>query len=230
MKKVIVIAFAMFASLLNAQEKLQIPQISVSGEGKISIKPDQVVINFGVENTEKGAEEVKKLNDETVDKVLKFIKNFGIPSSDFKTTNVSLNRNYDYEKKKNNYHASQSITIILKDITKYDSLIMGLVDNGINTISDVEFKSSKLEDCKSESRKLAIKEAKHKAEDYVSVLNQKIGKVISISDTTQGYFPQPIYKMAMADAGLTGNSNPKETLAVGEIEVTSNVTVSFILE
>ncbi len=59
MKKVIVIAFAMFASLLNAQEKLQIPQISVSGEGKISIKPDQVVINFGVENTEKGAEEVK---------------------------------------------------------------------------------------------------------------------------------------------------------------------------
>jgi len=30
MKKAIVIAFAMFGILLNAQEKLQIPQISVS--------------------------------------------------------------------------------------------------------------------------------------------------------------------------------------------------------
>ena len=230
MKKAILIALAMLASLAQAQEQKQIPQISVSGEGKISVKPDQVVVNFGVENLGKDATEVKKLNDETVDKVLKFIKDFGISTSDFKTTNVSLNRNYDYDKKKYNYRASQSITIVLKDISKYDSLMMGLVDNGINNISDVEFKSSKLEEYKSEARKLAMKEAKHKAEDYVSVLNQKIGKAILINDNTQAYFPQPMYKMAMADAGLPGNMTPKETLAVGEIEVTANVSVSFILE
>jgi uncharacterized protein YggE len=230
MKKAIVIAFAMFGILLNAQEKLQIPQISVSGEGKINIKPDQVVLNFGIENTEKSAEEVKKQNDETVDKVIKFIRNFGIPASDFKTTNVGLNRNYDYEKKKNTYSASQSITIILKDISKYDSLMMGLVDNGINTISNVEFKSSKLEDYKSEARKLAIKEAKHKAEDYVSLLNQKIGKAILINDNTQAYFPQPMYRMAMAESSVSGNVAHKETLAVGEFEVVATVSVSFILE
>ncbi|MFZ4106489.1 SIMPL domain-containing protein [Flavobacterium sp.] len=229
MKKAIVIAFAMFGMILNAQEKLQIPQISVSGEGKINVKPDQVVINFGVENLGKDAAEVKKLNDDTVDKVMKFIKNFGIPASDFKTSNVGLNRNYDYEKKKNTYSASQSITIILKDISKYDSLMMGLIDNGINTISNVEFKSSKLEEYKSEARKLAIKEAKHKAEDYVSVLNQKIGKAILINDNTQAYFPQPIY-MAQADKEISGNTAPKETVAVGEIEVVATVSVSFILK
>eukprot|EP01038_Epipyxis_sp_PR26KG_P019414 gene19414-27499_t len=214
----------MLASLAQAQEQKQIPQISVSGEGKISVKPDQVIVYFGVENLGKDATEVKKLNDETVDKVLKFIKDFGISTSDFKTTNVSLNRNYDYDKKKYNYRASQSITIVLKDISKYDSLMMGLVDNGINNISDVEFKSSKLEEYKSEARKLAMKEAKHKAEDYVSVLNQKVGKAILINDNSQAYFPQPMYKMAMADAGLPGNMTPKETLAVGEIEVTANVS------
>ena len=230
MKKAIVIAFVLFAVLVQAQEQKQLPQISVSGEGKISVKPDQVVINFGVDNLGKDAIEVKKLNDETIDKVLKYIKDFGISTSDFKTTNVSLNRDYDSEKKKYNYRASQSVTIILKDISKYDSLMMGLVDNGINNISNVEFKSSKLEEYKSEARKLALKEAKHKAEDYVSVLNQKVGKAITISDNTQAYFPQPMYKMAMADAGLPGNVTPKETLAVGEIEVSANVSVSFILE
>ena len=230
MKKVIVIAFAVFSSLVQAQEKTQIPQISVSGEGKISVKPDQVVINFGIENIGKDATEVKKLNDETVDKTLKFIKEFGILSSDYKTTDVSLNRNYDYEKKKYNYRASQSVTITLKNLSKYDSLMMGLVDNGINSISNVEFKTSKLEEYKSEARKLAMKEAQHKAEDYVSVLNQKIGKAITINDNTQAFFPQPMYKMAMADAGLSGNSIPKETIAVGEIEVVATVSVSFILE
>jgi uncharacterized protein YggE len=230
MKKVVVIAFAMFTIALQAQEKAQIPQISVSGEGKISVKPDQVSINFGVENTGKDAVEVKRLNDETVDKVLKFIKDFGIPSSDFKTTDVSLNRNYDYEKKKYNYRASQSITIILKELSKYDGLTMGLVDNGINNINNIEFKSSKLEEYKSDARKLAMKDAKHKAEDYVIVLNQKIGKAITISDTTQAYFPQPMFKMAMADSGLPGNTPQKETLAAGEIEVVANVSVSFILD
>ncbi len=230
MKKVIVIAFAVFSSLVQAQEKTQIPLISVSGEGKISVKPDQVVINFGIENIGKDAKEVKKLNDETVDKTLKFIKEFGILSNDYKTTDVSLNRNYDYEKKKYNYRASQSVTIILKNLSRYDSLIMGLVDNGINSVSNVEFKTSKLEEYKSEARKLAMKEAQHKAEDYVSVLNQKIGKAITINDNTQTYFPQPMYRMAMADKEISGNSIPKETIAVGEIEVVATVSVSFILE
>jgi uncharacterized protein YggE len=228
MKKTVLFLFVFMVSLSQAQEQKQIPQITVSGEGKVSVKPDHVVINFGVENSGKDATEVKKLNDETVDKVMKFIKKFGIPSSDFQTTNVSLNRNYDYEKKKFSFNASQSITITLKDISKYDSLMMGLVDNGINNIENVEFKSSKIEDYKSQARKLAMSDAKHKAEDYVSVLNQKIGKAILISDNSQALFNEPrYYKLAAASMS---NEAPMETLAAGEIDVTANVTVSFILE
>lgn len=229
MKKAVLILMAMFSAMIQAQEQKQISQISVSGEGKVMVKPDHVIINFGVNNVGKDATEVKKLNDETVDKVVKFIKKFGIAPTDFQTTNVSLNRNYDYEKKKYNYQASQSISITLKDIAKYDSLMMGLVDNGINNIDNVEFKSSKIEEYKSEARKLAMKDAKHKAEDYVSVLNQKIGKAILINDNTQTYYPQPMYKggmLAMAADALA----PKETLAVGEIDVTATVSVSFILD
>jgi uncharacterized protein YggE len=228
MKKSILILMTFIATMTQAQEQKQIPQVSVSGEGKVMVKPDHIVINFGVENTGKDATEVKKLNDETVDKVVKFVKKFGIPTSDFQTTSVSLNRNYDYEKKKYNYQASQTISITLKDITKYDALMMGLVDNGINNISDVEFKSSKIEEYKSEARKLAMKDAKRKAEDYVSVLNQKIGKAILITDNSQSFYAPPVmYKadMMVAEAGA-----PRETHAVGEIEVSANVSVSFILE
>jgi uncharacterized protein YggE len=229
MKKAVLILIVMFSTMTQAQEQKQIPQISVSGDGKVMVKPDHVIINFGVNNVGKDATEVKKLNDETVDKVVKFIKKFGIASTDFQTTNVSLNRNYDYEKKKYNYQASQSISITLKDIAKYDSLMMGLVDNGINNIDNVEFKSSKIEEYKSEARKLAMKDAKHKAEDYVSVLNQKIGKAILINDSTQTYYPQPMFKAAMMVAD-TAEMASKETIAVGQIEVTATVSVSFILE
>lgn len=229
MKKAVLILIVMFSTMTQAQEQKQIPQISVSGDGKVMVKPDHVIINFGVNNVGKDATEVKKLNDETVDKVVKFIKKFGIAPTDFQTTNVSLNRNYDYEKKKYNYQASQSISITLKDIAKYDSLMMGLVDNGINNIDNVEFKSSKIEEYKSEARKLAMKDAKHKAEDYVSVLNQKIGKAILINDSTQTYYPQPMYKADMMVAAAAEMA-PRETIAVGQIEVIATVSVSFILE
>lgn len=96
---VLILAF-LFAGVTYAQEsKAQVPQISVSGEGKIKIVPDQAIVTVGFQNIGKDAKEVKALNDEVVDKVLKFLKKSGIPASDYKTNNVSLGKSYDYEKK-----------------------------------------------------------------------------------------------------------------------------------
>lgn len=228
MKKSMMIILTLVITGMSAQEVKQVPQISVTGEGRIKVVPDRVEINLGVKNFGKDAAEVKKLNDETVDKVLKYIKKFGIPASDFKTTQVSLNKTYDYDKKKQTFQASQSISIVLKDINKYDELMMGLVDNGINSIDNVEFKSSKMEQHKSEARKLAILDAKKKAEDYVSVLNQKVGKAILITDNSNYYQP-PMYKNAVLAIAAEG-MDTQQTLAIGEIDILINVSVSFGLE
>ena len=105
----------------------------------------------------------------------------------------------------------------------------GLVDQGINRIDNVTFQSSKLAQYQSEARKLAMKEAKLKAEDYVSVLGQKVGKAMTISDNSQTYYPQPMYA-AMKAVAMDREAAPRETLAIGEINITANVSVSFILE
>ena len=230
MKTTVLILVTLFALTTQAQDQRpQVPQISVTGEGKVKITPDQVVISVGFQNTGKDAKEVKNLNDEVVDKVIKFLKKSGIPATDYKTNNVSLYKNYDYEKKKYNFQASQSLTILLKDLSKYDDVMMGLNDAGVNSINGVEFKSSKIEDYEREARKNAILNAKQKAQDYVSVLGQKVGKAVLITDNSQSYAPQPMYKgnvMAMAADG----GGQRETLAVGELEIITNVSVTFALE
>lgn len=231
MKKSILILATIFTMVTYAQDnKAQIPQITVNGEGKIKVIPDEAIINVGVQNTGKDAKEVKTLNDETIDKVLKFLKKSGIAATDYKTNNVSLNKNYDYEKKKYFFQANQSITITLKDIKKYDEIMMGLNETGINSIQGVEFKSSKMETLERDARKKAMQNAKQKAEDYVSVLNQKIGKALLITDNSQAYYPQPMFKGNMMAMAADSESSPRETLAVGEIEITATVSVTFILE
>jgi uncharacterized protein YggE len=229
MKKLVLFLTIMFMTMSYGQETKQIPQINVNGEGKVKVAPDQVSISATVETKGNNAKDVKKQTDEKIDAVLKFIKKMNIPTADFKIKQVALNPQYDYEKKKTSYNATQTIEILVKDLSKYDELMEGLVQQGINRIDKVIFESSKELQLQSEARKLAMKDAKAKAEDYVSVLGQKVGKAFVISDNSQIYHPQPMYSaMRMKEAADSGAAN--ETLAIGEIEITANVSVSFVLE
>lgn len=228
-KTVLVLMTIVMTTFANAQEIKQIPQISVSGEGKIKVTPDYAIISIGVENTGNDAAEVKKKNDQTVDAVIKYLKGLKIATADFQTKQVYLQKNYDYNKKKTSFVASQQISVTLRDLTKYDTMMMGLVDTGINNIQGVEFKSTKLAQYESEARKAAVANAKVKASDYASALSQKIGKAILVSDNSQTNYPMP-RMYAMASMKESADGMPQETLAIGEIEITSNVAISFVLE
>ncbi|UPZ15185.1 SIMPL domain-containing protein [Flavobacterium humidisoli] len=230
MKKLVLFLTIMFMTMSYGQEIKQIPLINVNGEGKVKVAPDQVCISASVETKGNNAKDVKKQNDEKMDAVLKFIKKMNIPTADFKTKQVALNPQYDYEKKKTSYNATQTVEIVVKDLAKYDELMEGLVQQGINRIDKVSFETSKLAQYESEARKLAMKDAKVKAEEYVSVLGQKVGKAFTISDNSQVYRPQPMYAaMRMKEADSMGGAS-NETLAIGEIEITANVSVSFVLD
>ena len=229
MKKVILVLSLIFMQISYGQEVKQIPQIIVNGEGKVKVVPDQATIAATVETKGNNAKEVKKQNDEKIDAILKFIKKMNLAPADFKTQRVSLTPQYDYEKKKHSYNATQTIEILLRDLSNYDELMEGLVNQGINRIDNVTFQSSKMKQYESEARKLAMKEAKLKAEDYVSVLGQKVGRALTISDNSQTYYPQPMY-VGMKTMQSNDMSAPRETLAAGEITITATVTVNFILE
>lgn len=229
MKKTLLMVALLLIATSYAQEQKQIPTINVSGEGKVKIAPDQALISISLESKGIKADDVKQENDKKMDAILKFIKKSAIAKEDYQTQRVSLDPNYDYDKKKHSYLATQTLQILLKDLSKYDTLMEGLVNEGINRIDNVEFKSSKMVQLQSDARKLAIKDAKGKAEDFVSVLGQKVGKALLISDNSQSYTPQPrMYAMKVSMA--MDQSTPNETLAIGEIEITSNVSVSFVLE
>lgn len=229
MKKAVLILSVLLMSLTHAQEMKPIPQINVSGEGIIKVVPDQATINVTVETKGNNAKEVKRQNDQQMEAVLKLIKKMNLAPADYRTQRVALNPIFDYEKKKTTYNANQTIEIILRNLSKYDELMEGLVNQGINRIDNVVFQSSKLAQYESDARKVAIKEAKHKAEDYVSVLGQKVGKALTISDNTQVYTPQPVYAR-MKTMAMESDSAARETLAIGEITITANVNVSFVLD
>ena len=99
---------------------------------------------------------------------------------------------------------------------------------GANSIQGVEFKSTKTETVASEIRAKAVLNAKKKAEDYAGALNQNIGKALIISD--QSMVNNPRVYMMKANAMSADAAGMEQTLAVGEIEISTNVNVVFELK
>ncbi|RXG32462.1 SIMPL domain-containing protein [Leeuwenhoekiella marinoflava] len=223
MKSILILAITAMTTMAHAQQ-IQ-PTVNVTGEGKVIAVPDEVTIRMGVQTEGKDAKTVKTENDASVDKVLDYLLKMNIPQNQVQTEYVNLNKNYDYNTKTYSYKASQTISVKLKDLSKYDKVMSGLVSSGINTINGIEFSSSKMEAYEAEARKKAVADAKEKAKEYAGVLGQNIGKALMIAEQgTSAPQPQPMYKMAMAEMDST-----QRTLAPGELTITSKIQVSFEL-
>ncbi len=209
-----------------AQNNLPPNTIDVIGEGIVRVIPDEVTINIRVENTGENTKTLKEQNDATISEVLKFLKKMDIADKDVKTEYMNLSKNYDYNSKTYTFAANQSLSVKLRDLKKYEAVMKGLIDTGINRIDGVQFSSSNKAALESQARKKAVENAKMKAEEYTSVLNQTVGKAVSISEFNNSVGPQPMYKMAMSDSS---SGSGEQTIALGEMEIKTIVNVSFLL-
>lgn len=204
------------------------PTIDVMGEGVVKVVPDEVTINIRVENTGENTQDLKRQNDATINEVIKFLKQMKIADKDVRTEYMNLTKNYDYNTKTYSFAANQALSVKLRDISKYEQVVKGLLDTGINRIDGVEFSSSNKEVLESQARKKAVENAKMKATEYASVLNQTVGKAVSISEFSRNSgSPQPMYKMAMMESSSSGGDG--QTISLGEMEIRTTVNVSFLL-
>ncbi|MFD1096369.1 SIMPL domain-containing protein [Salegentibacter chungangensis] len=227
MKKLLFALIFLSAAAIQAQDAKPSPVVTVTGEGIVKVVPDQVLIKSRIEHEGDSAEQVKKENDVAVDKVIKFLKSKGIKEKNIQTDYVNLNKRYDYNDKTYSYVANQAISIRLDDIKDYESIMKGLLENGLNRIDGVQFKSSKMASFEAEARKKAVLDAKKKAEDFVEPLNQSLGKAISISEMDGNNY-QPMYRMAEA-VEMSDKNGSQETIAPGEMEIKVKVNVGFQL-
>ncbi|GEQ87227.1 SIMPL domain-containing protein [Patiriisocius marinistellae] len=207
-------------------QQTQKPSIDVTGEGIVSIIPDQVTINARVENTGKDAKTVKQQNDAVVNEVFTMLKKMGIKEKNIQTDYIRLNKNYEYNSKTYNYAANQAISIKLTSLSDYESVMNGLLQSGINRIDGVNFISSKQKELEQEARKNAVINAKMKANDYAGVLQQSVGKAIQISEFQQSSSPKPMYRAMAMDGEMAGG---QQTISPGEMEIKVSVNISFEL-
>jgi uncharacterized protein YggE len=132
--------------------------------------------------------EAVRLTQSTIDTVVDILSHFTTSSNDIKTSSISANKDYCYNREKpvfNGYQATQSIDFVLNDLQKFTELTGKLLETRINSISQIQFGHSKADSLFREADLLAYDDAQKSAAKLCNRANVKLGKLIYVSNTEE---------------------------------------------
>ena len=218
-----------------AQDMVPRPRlISVSGTAEINVAPNEVIMQLGVETHDKELRIAKSQHDVRIKKAINLASSAGIEAKDIQTSQLTMGPDYSEEKVPRllGYEVSQTVTITLKDLSKYESLMTGLLEAGINRVQSVNFYVTETRKYKDEARAKAIRAAKEKATAMAAELGQSIGKPWEIAEDDGGSpFVQTRANSTYGYNAQFGAPGEEEsTVAPGQVTIRASVRVSFQLE
>ena len=203
------------------------PAISVSGEATVSVAPDQAQIDGGVATDAKTAREASDANNAAMGKVLLALKGAGIDEKDYQTSRLSLQPQYAPNRSGTSpitgYHATNRVTIRIRDVAKVASVIDVLVGAGANDIGGINFTVTQASKLLDDAREQAISDARRKAQIYAKAAGVTLGDPIAIIEEGSG---TPMFRAKVA-GGMAASAAP---VAQGEETLSVTVHVSWAIK
>lgn len=200
---------------------------SVDGVGEATAIPDTAVISFGVTKTDSAVEVAKNKVNEIANRITQDLKKLGVNVKDIKTTNYSLNPQYDYSggtQRLTGYIVDTNMQVKLQPIDKANQAIDIAAKDGATSIGGVQFvvDDAKQKELVNEARKKAINDAKEKAQSLSNAAGMNLGRIVDIKENSHNPSPVPI----LMSAEKAGGGQPTQ-LNPGENKITLTITLSY---
>ncbi len=217
------------------------PKITVAGEAVVNVKPDRIVITFGIETSDADVITAKQKNSELMKKAVAVAKDCGVNEKDIQTDQLSIEPRWEdgYRQQKFlGYFVHNSLVVTLSDLEQMDKLITSALQAGINRLNGVDFQTTEFKKYREEARELALKAAREKAEKMSAVLGQTIGKPIHISENYTGSSWYGAWgrgrssgmSQVQVQAERGGSGEITDTVALGKLAIRAGVSVTFELK
>lgn len=200
---------------------------SITGEGKVSVKPDIATVVVGVQSTGATVKDVQDNLNKNINAVSSAVKKVGIDEKDIKTSNYNMNPTYDYangRQRITGYQAASNLTIKVRDIEKANGVVDSATQAGANSVGGITFDVDDKTKAEDEARKLAVADAKAKAALAAQTAGFKLGKIINYQESLGGNRIYPMYAKADSATGLGGAPTELQT---GETDIQMTVTLSY---
>lgn len=227
-------------------------RISVNGHAEVRVVPDQVIISMTAESRGSDLLATQKKNDASVAGLIQYAtKKIDVPEkyiqTDFTSVEPVYRRcNYDDELEGRcnpldiiYYKVRKGIQIRLNELDKYEDLVTQALQLGITHVDNVQFITTELRKHRDKARDMAAKASQEKASAMAEALGMTLGKPVNINANSWSNFYRHGYgqrgqnhmmQNTIQSVPSGGGASGGEAMALGQINITAQVNVTYAME
>jgi uncharacterized protein len=208
--------------------------VNATGTGSAIGEPDIMLLTIGVSAQRDTIEAARDAAATAQNGVIQALKDNGVDEKDIQTVQFNVSPQYDYSTKPNGqgeiigYVVSNVVTAKVRNLDKAGDAIDAATMAGGNdaVVQGVSFDIDDPTDLQKQAREEAVKKAHDQAEQLASNAGAKLGKVLSISESS--YFPT--YNRAVPAAAGGALDESSTPIQPGQLEVSVTVNVLYAIE
>ena len=136
---------------VTAQNNIEPPLITVTGQAEVRVPPDEVLFTLAVENVDKDMLVANKRTDDSVKQILAIARKHNVKPEDVQTSQITVQPKYntddiDYEARRTikrvliGYQVAKTVAIRLREISRFDEMLADILRAGITRLSNLEFR------------------------------------------------------------------------------------------
>jgi uncharacterized protein YggE len=219
------------------------PKISVNGEAVVYVRPDKIVVTFGIETWDQNIMTAKERNGAIQQKAVAAFRRMGIPDKEIQTDHLSIEprfRDSSYSKEGFiGYFVRNTLVVTLGDTGQVEELVTQGLQAGVTHIHGIQFETTEFKQYREQARELALKAAREKAEKMAAVLGQTVGAPVQIGEGYNRSYYHSGWWGGSRGSAMTqnviqnidpgGGGDGGESVALGKIAISANVNVTFLL-
>jgi uncharacterized protein YggE len=204
-------------------------RISVPGHGAVRVAPDIADVRLGVVTIRPTAGEARSAAAGTMDAVLAALRSAGIAARDLRTTLLSLDAVRDYSdgsQRITGYQLSNTVEATVRAIDTTGAVVDSALGAGATSLDGLTFRLDDPTEALAEARRLAVVDARRRAETLAAEAGVALGNVVGIVEGGE-FAPGPPRPVAMFRAKAEADaSTPVEA---GTSELTVELAVEFAI-
>ncbi|MFI4853778.1 MAG: SIMPL domain-containing protein [Phycisphaerales bacterium JB065] len=215
---------------VEASAVAELPTVSVSGKGTVSVKPDRATVSVGAWHQAETAIEAQSRVNEIIEEATKEIRKVKAEGMLIQTSGLSLSPVYNYQRDKEpkiiGYRASIMLTVRIDDIDKTGAVIDAAMETGVNQMHGVSFSLKDDSGARRDALKKAVQDGRQKAEAIADALGRPIQDLLEVSE--QGV-SVPIINRGIESYRTMAADSAATPIEAGEIEISASVNISYSL-
>lgn len=211
---------------VNSVQTTKTNLFTASGTGKVTGIPDTALLSLGVTKTALTITDTQNQTNTTANKIIEDLKKLGIAEKNIKTTNYSVNPNYDFSgggaQNITGYTVTQTLDVEATPIDLVNKALDAATLDGANLVGGITFifNDQTKKDLENKARTEAVKMAKEKAQNLAIATGIRLGRIVDVQESN-GYEPRP-FSIRSLEAKSTDTQ-----LQPGENSITINITLSY---